>query len=221
MDIFLVRHAQSQSNVDPNILKIQTNMAIKLSPIGLKQATETGNFLSDYIINIHDNPTKPITVKVWNSPYNRTRETALLIKNELDKSNYNVLSQESIYISERQFGLVDDVENYSQKFQHEDKHYKLHKGSNHDFFARPPLGESPFDMCIRLDFFLKKIIANDKTTDQHIVVSHGAAIRGLIMMHQNQTYEEFTAPNPPNASVRLLNGSLYTGEIFKPKQITF
>jgi broad specificity phosphatase PhoE len=221
MDIFLVRHAQSQSNVDPNILKIQTNMAINLSPIGIEQATETGFFLADYIINSNNNPIKPITVKVWNSPYNRTRQTAQLIKEQLSQKNHNILSQESIYISERQFGLVDDVEDYHQKFKHEDKHYQLHKESNHDFFARPPLGESPFDMCLRLDFFLKKFIANDKTAEQHIVVSHGAAIRGLIMMHQNQTYEEYTAPNPPNASVRLLNDSFYIGEIFKPKQSTF
>jgi broad specificity phosphatase PhoE len=75
-------------------------------------------------------------------------------------------------------------------------------------------------MCTRLDFFLKVILPNDGNKN-HIVVSHGAAIRGLIMMHQKQKYEEYTCPNPANASVRQLVDKHYRGEIFKPTKSTY
>jgi broad specificity phosphatase PhoE len=221
MNIFLVRHAQSQSNVDPNILKLQTNMAVELSEIGHAQAKETGLFLAENL-KIRGNDGYGLPIKVWNSPYNRTRQTSKIIKDILRMKGIAFEEEESIHIVERQFGLVDDVVGYHthQDFKHEANHYNLHKSSNHDFFARPPLGESPFDMCTRLDFFLKVILPNDGNKN-HIVVSHGAAIRGLIMMHQKQKYEEYTCPNPANASVRQLADKHYRGEIFKPTMTTY
>jgi broad specificity phosphatase PhoE len=218
MNIFLVRHAQSESNIDPNVLKMQTNMAVKLSSVGVEQATETGNFLGEYL---RDKTKNGLPVKVWNSPYNRTRQTSELIKGRLGLNFVKFVEEESIYIAERQFGLVDDAKDYQNDFKHEISHYNLHKDSKHDFFARPPLGESPFDMCIRLDFFLKTILASETDIENHIVVSHGAAIRGLIMMHQKQKYEEYTCPNPANASVRHLVDDKYLGEIFRPTKATY
>lgn len=222
MNIFLVRHAQSQSNVDLNILKLQANMAVDLSATGIEQAKETGIFLAKHLEN-KDNDGCGLPVKVWNSPYNRTRQTSKIIKEQLTLNGIEFEEEESIYISERQFGLVDDVQGYHthEMFTHEANHYSLHKKSNHDFFVRPPLGESPFDMCTRLDFFLKAILPQEECQKTHIIVSHGAAIRGLIMMHQKQKYEEYTCPNPANASVRQLEGKNYHGEIFKPTKATY
>jgi broad specificity phosphatase PhoE len=222
MNIFLVRHAQSQSNVDLNILKLQANMSVNLSEIGIAQATETGNFLAQYLAN-KDIDGCELPVKVWNSPYNRTRDTAEIIKGRLALNFIKFEEEESIYIAERQFGLVDDVQDYHthDMFTHEANHYNLHKKTKHDFFVRPPLGESPFDMCTRLDFFLKAILPLEECQKTHIVVSHGAAIRGLIMMHQKQKYEEYACPNPANASVRQLYGKQYRGEIFKPTKATY
>lgn len=215
MNIFLVRHAQSQSNVDPNVLKIKTNVAVNLSPIGVEQAQETGLFIADFL---HMPNTEG--VKVWNSPYNRTRQTANAIKDSLTVRNIKYVEEETIYMAERQFGLVDDVDGYQKHFQHEAKHYDLHKQSNHDFFARPPLGESPFDMCMRLDFFIRTVLASETTVKNHIIVSHGAAIRGFILMHQKQKYEEYNCPNPYNASVRLIKDGEYKGQIFCPEKVT-
>lgn len=222
MNIFLVRHAQSQSNVDLNILKLQANMAVDLSDIGIEQAKETGIFLAKHLENKNAYGSE-LPVKVWNSPYQRTRHTSQIIKEQLVLAGIKFEEEESIYIAERQFGLVDDVEGYHthERFSHEANHYKLHKQTNHDFFVRPPLGESPFDMCIRLDFFLKTILQLEDCQKTHIVVSHGAAVRGLIMMHQRQKYEEYTCPNPANASVRQLYYKQYRGEIFKPTKATY
>lgn len=212
MNIFLVRHAQSESNVDPKELHLKTNMAINLSPLGRQQALEAGLFISSYLQG---------STKVWNSPYNRTRQTAAAITDALKAKNLGFVEEESIYLAERQFGLVDDVAQYHEKFPLEAKHYKLHKEHEHDFFVRPPLGESPFDMCTRLDFFIKSVLREELNIENHIIVSHGAAIRGFIMMHQKHKYETYTSPNPPNASVRLIVGSEYVGEIFSPQHNTY
>ncbi len=213
MNIFLVRHAQSESNVDVKALHIKTNMAIDLSPLGQKQALETGLYMSEYM--------KGETIKVWNSPYNRTRQTAKAITDALSMKGLSFTEEESIYLAERQFGLVDDVDRYEEKFPLEDKHYQLHKEHAHDFFVRPPLGESPFDMCTRLDFFIKSVLAQDSHIENHIIVSHGAAIRGFIMMHQKDKYETYTSKNPANASVRLIEGTSYKGEIFVPSTASY
>lgn len=215
MNIYLIRHAQSESNVDPNILQIKTNMAVKLSPIGSTQASEAGLFVADHMRMPNQDG-----VKVWNSPYNRTRQTAQFVKIALDKRKIKFEEEESIYLAERQFGLVDDVKEYRRHYQHEAQHYALHKEHKHDFFARPPLGESPFDMCIRLDSFLKTILAQETHIENHIIVSHGAAIRGLIMMDQRHKYETYNSLNPPNASVRLIKDGVYKGEIFVPSHVT-
>jgi broad specificity phosphatase PhoE len=240
MNIFLVRHAQSLANVNHEVLKLNTNMSIRLSYIGEIQAKETGQFLAEKFLLMQglnrelaykanrkraDDPEqspllKDISIKVWNSPYHRTRQTSQAIKDSFNSKSIKFSEEESIYISERQFGLVDDVVDYHTHFSHEAKHFNLHKNSQHDFFARPPLGESPFDMCIRLDFFLKTILANESHIENHVVVSHGAAIRGLIMMQQKHNYETFACPNPFNASVRLINDNQYHGEIFCPSEIT-
>ncbi len=220
MNIFLVRHAQSKANVDVNVLKQKTNVAVELTDTGLQQAKETGSFIVSYLDNLTEGGKTNGLVKIWNSPYQRTRETTSHIKDEFKNFGYLFEEEESIYLSERQFGLVDDANKYHEHFPHEISHYNLHKKHNHDFFARPPLGESPFDMCMRLDFFLRNVLENEKHIHNHIVVSHGAAIRGLILMHQKQKYEEYNCPNPYNASIRLISDSSYIGEIFKPSKVT-
>ena len=75
-------------------------------------------------------------------------------------------------------------------------------------------------MCLRLDSFIKTVLF-EKKYDNHIIVSHGAAIRGFIMMKQKMTFEEYTSmPNPDNASVNLINGDKFEGVVFKPKTIS-
>src|SRR5579875_223686 len=126
MNIFLVRHAQSQSNIDLNILKLQTNMAVDLSEVGHEQAKETGLFLANHLKDsCSDGYGQPI--KVWNSPYNRTRQTSKIIKDILRMKGVEFEEEESIHIVERQFGLVDDVVGYHthEDFKHEANHYKL------------------------------------------------------------------------------------------------
>jgi len=219
MNLFLVRHAQSLSNIDPKELHLKTNMSIPLSDLGITQAVETGLFLGGYLQS-HGLTHHASRVKVWNSPYNRTRQTAKAITEALTAQGIEHECEESIYLAERQFGLVDTTPDYETVFEHEARHYNMHRDQDHLFFVRPPLGESPFDMCMRLDFFIRQVL-DCKSANNHIIVSHGAAIRGFIMMQQKEKFETYTSKNPPNASVRLIEGDDYKGEIFTPTEVSF
>ena len=73
--IYLVRHAQSQSNVNPFELHKTPNPSIQLTPTGLEQIQQTAEFFKKTLTN--DN------VVVWNSPYQITRQTAKVIKDLL------------------------------------------------------------------------------------------------------------------------------------------
>lgn len=210
MNILLVRHAQSESNVDVEVLTRKTNVAVNLTDVGRQQAIETANFLVSQNLSG--------SIKLWNSPYERTRETAQSIADQL--VNFEIDKEESIYLTERQFGLVDDAKDYGVRKSEELAHYRLHKAHSHDFFARPPLGESPFDVCCRIDFFMKSVLENKKNIgyDTHIIVAHGALIRAFVMMYLGKTYEYYRdMPLPKNASVHKLVDGVYLGEIFHPK----
>lgn len=214
MNIFLVRHAQSESNVDLNVLKNKSNVKVKLTDTGILQAKETANALSDLISKNED-------LIVWNSPYQRTRLTADIIKEQFSNKNIDFKEIESIYLSERQFGILDDTVDYESKHPSEFNHYKINQTDGTHFFARPPLGESPFDMCLRLDFFIKQILQNRKEQN-HVIVSHGAAIKGFITMIENLSYEEYTdMRNVPNASISHISNDDYKGVIFIPSNHTY
>lgn len=201
MKIILVRHAESEANINPFILQEKTNMLIDLTEKGESQGKDVGDFLLNYLKR-----EKNDTIKIWNSPYLRTRKTAELIKKEL-KKEFVFQQEESIYIAERQFGLADTIKDYRFSYKNDMNYYKMYKKDSQDFWVRPPGGESPFDMCLRLDFFLKKIL--DKNIDVHIVITHGAAIRGLEMMYLNKKYDEYNKETPNNCSVHLLENLDY------------
>lgn len=213
MNIYLVRHAQSQSNEDYSVLHTMTNVSVSLTELGKMQAKETGVFLTEHFKD-------KTSVKIWNSPYDRTRLTAQAIKDQFDKMNVLYTKEESIHIAERQFGIVDDAVEYKSNHPDAFNHYQLHAREKKEFFARPLLGESPFDMCQRLDFFIRVILATS-SEENHVIVSHGAAIRGFIMMQQKWQYEEYTnMSNPYNASVHAIENSIYKGQIFIPSKVS-
>ncbi len=210
--IYLVRHAQSEANVNFRILRTKTNMSANITDIGHVQAKETGIYLNS-VLN------KNADIKIWNSPYQRTRQTAQIIKDNLKDFRYE--EEESLYIGERQFGVLDSAENYSHEYKEEVKHYLMHKKEKHDFFVRPSLGESPYDMCLRLDAFINFYLKTTTNT-QHVLVLHGAAIKGFLMMWLKKNYEWYNEQNNShNAAIHYIDEhNKYHGEIFTPSDIT-
>lgn len=68
--IYLVRHGQSASNVDMNVNRHTANHVVPLSPEGFRQAETAGKALARML-----GAGAPGRLRVWNSPYLRTRQT--------------------------------------------------------------------------------------------------------------------------------------------------
>lgn len=212
MNLFLIRHAQSQANVNPSILQTITNQKIELTNIGVSQAEQTGKYLSEYSFNKEN-------IIIWHSPYTRTRQTAdIIYKKMISSGNFlKIEKKESLYICERQLGILEVVENFSNKFPEEKKYYDFYKNQEDDFFITPHMGESPFQLCLRVNIFLEQIKKDTKNT--HLIISHGACIRAMNLMYRNLSYENYTVSNPLNCSVNLLNNNEFTN-IFSPNPKT-
>lgn len=207
--LYLIRHAQSLANIDREALFHTPNMDLGLSEEGIQQARAMAAFLVEELQGEQN-------VQLWVSPYRRTQQTAAALLAEWTSrpSLCSWQQHTSIHLAERQFGLVDTHPDFERTHGAEMQHYRMHQQTGFGFWARPPLGESPFDVCLRIDFFLKSILPPEGT---HILVSHGMALRALQMMELGLSVSDYdTLPNPDNASVRRIRAGLDEGVLFTP-----
>ena len=139
MKIFLVRHGESEGNVDRDVYKTKPDHAIQLTTNGRIQAQDAGQFLhQNYFSNQWDDPAAKLSdARMWISPYDRTRQTA----QDLMSTGLRVESaREHIALVEQQFGLFDGVadEDLPTLFPHEHAHYKKSEDFGGRFWARMP-----------------------------------------------------------------------------------
>lgn len=79
--IILVRHGQSEANVDISIHRTIPDHKIKLTQLGVEQAIKAGSRLNELL--------KPEdTVQFYVSPYLRTRQTFECMSKALDKGRW-------------------------------------------------------------------------------------------------------------------------------------
>lgn len=230
MNIFLVRHGESLGNIDRSIHLTTADHAIPLSSNGKHQARQAGvkifNWFNEkYIDEIDLYPAtlnyawhmlSKENVRLWTSPYKRTRQTA----KGIIAATYNLIAdtKESILLAEQQFGLFDGLssDQLKEKFPEEQAHYQKNEDFEGRFWARMPLGESRFDVAVRIHQFFGTI---QRDKDKHnienlIIVGHGTVIRAFIMMWCHLPYEWFNEePNPKNGSVRLIQDDKDMGYI--------
>lgn len=87
MRIFLVRHGESESNVEWEVNRKKADHAIELTDKGKAQARAAGKFLAEYFeehlvkkSNAFGGTRYFPRTRLWHSPYLRTRQTALEIE---------------------------------------------------------------------------------------------------------------------------------------------
>ena len=239
MKIYLVRHGKSEANLNKQILLHASDHTINLADLGRRQAAEAAKFLDGEIPYIGK-------TRVWVSPYNRTRQTAQIIydviskgRNTEPRSTAQVIvdklspflepreckidMREHIHLCEQQFGLFDGYldDELPVIFPLEHAHYQKCVDQNGQFWARMPLGESRFDVALRVHqafgTFLRD--CDRHGIDRIIVVSHGVTIRAFVMQWLHLTPEWFNEePNPRNCSVRLIDNGVDKGYIFIPSE---
>jgi broad specificity phosphatase PhoE len=267
MRIFLIRHGESQSNVDSKLHTLYPDHEIALSSRGQEQAEYAGEFLKAYFekeyMDILDqnvplaeraetylkkflgpesnilsgahlpqsemikklisdfakiNPLPEVrpNIKLYHSPYRRTKET----KDFILKAMKPLVSEvkEDVLLCESQHGLFDGLEDDEQekKFPEEFKLFKKTEEHNGKFWARYPHGESPFDVAIRLRVFFQSLKEDEENgVKEVIIIAHGITIKVFTMAWLNETPEWYEVEKSPgNCAIRVLEGNKDLGYIY-------
>jgi 2,3-bisphosphoglycerate-dependent phosphoglycerate mutase len=218
MRIVLVRHGESYGNVDPTVHARMADHAIPLSDRGREQAVEVGKRLDAYYRGLFGDPTDKPHVRLWSSPYRRTRETAEAILSQA--GSWIADQREHILLCEQQFGLFDGVpdDELPKRFPEEFEHYDKCCRFEGKFWARMPLGESRFDVAQRVHqaFGTFHRDATDHDIRDIVVICHGVTLRAFVMMWCHLSPEWFEAePNPRNCALRLIDGHGDDGYLFE------
>lgn len=210
LNILLVRHGLSAGNKDKKVHHELPDHAIPLAEEGFVQARRAGLSIKSYL---HDNNLADTHVRLWQSPYLRTRQTAQEIVNtqwRTHKKSIITDVREDVALCEQQFGLFDGLTNKELKVKYPDEHAHYEKCERFDgrFWARMPLGESRFDVTLRVHQMFGTWVrdAERHGVNTIVVVSHGVTIRAIMMRWLHRSFEWFESePNPGNCSVRVIS----------------
>lgn len=201
MKIFLIRHGESMQNTKENEKLKLPDHKVYLTEKGKEEAKEAGLFLKEYI---KENDIDITNATIWNSPYERTRETAKIINEILGIEN----QKEDITLIEQRYGLFSDnsIETLKKKYPEEFKHYDNYYQNEGKFYAKMPQGESPYDVALRMKQFIETLYRDyAEGKDTFFIVSHGTTIRCFVLDWFHHSPEWFAnEPNMENCSIRLI-----------------
>ena len=209
MAIFIVRHGESVGNVDIKNYQKIADHSFSLTETGVGQAREAAKLISCSTETLWHSGR---SITVWNSPFERARHTSDVIFDVL-KEREHVLTKriESPLIIEKQYGLYNSIagegeyfgESFEEHFPKYTEEYRRCDEYNGRFFARPPGGESDFDVFQRCEIFWEKLHRFDSVRkNHHVIVCHGTTMRLLAMAYLDKPYEWFQKSKlPKNGSV--------------------
>lgn len=200
MHIFLIRHGESISNIGENYVKRIPDHLVSLTDRGIAQARENGIWLAGYCKEKNIDLSK---ARIWRSPYLRTRQTSEAFNESLRITDI----REDITLTEQQFGLFDSVpeEEWEQLHPNEYAEYQRQLANYGKFYARMPLGESPFDVAIRIHQFMGTIQrdAQKHGVDTLFVFTHGTTLRTFLLRWFHYSPEWYHEErNPKNCWIR-------------------
>ncbi len=205
MKIYLIRHGESEHNVDRNLMAHIHDSKFALTEKGKKQAELTAEFMKDKLTE------KSI---FYVSPYLRTMQTAQAIYAKAPKS---VPFYESPLIREWELGNLYDFNDRPPELKREFK-------AAGAFYFRYHHGESMADVYLRASLFYSTVVQRleaQQKYDKLIVVSHAAFIEMVKGFLMNWTVERMTDFKPvENGSVTLLgeiDGEYHAEKIFVPE----
>jgi 2,3-bisphosphoglycerate-dependent phosphoglycerate mutase len=205
--IFLVRHGQSEANLDKSVNTRLPDHRVALSTEGHAQAGKVGDYLARQLKGAP-------RVRILVSPYVRARQTSAAIERGLTAVVIPFDKREATELRELEYGLFDGIadEDLPKIFPLEYEHYDKHKRFEGEFFAPMPLGESRCNVADRIKGVFGTILrdASADRTDpilDFIIVSHGVTIRAFRMQWMHYSWEWCEKEkNPRNCSVQLIEG---------------
>lgn len=188
--IILVRHGESEGNVDGSIYESVPDYKLKLTQLGEEQALNAGYQLKQLI--------GEESCMFFISPFHRTRRTAELLMESL--VNNPIQSVEDPRIREQEWGHYRDVQQSSAIEKARDEY-----GT---FFYRIPEGESGADVFDRVSDFIGMLYRTFEKADfpeNCIIVTHAMTMRIFLMRWLRWTVEEFeNVRKPGNCEMYIL-----------------
>lgn len=197
--IFLVRHAESEGNVDNTAYSYLPDPRVPLTARGWQQAMQAGDRLRAELDTV--NCGKPYNLFFYTSPYLRSRQTYEGLAQAFQPEQVKGV-QEEVQLREQDFGNFQDTEGKKRE-----KAERLRFGR---FFYRFPNGESGADVYDRMTIFedhLVRDINAGRFADNSslVLVTHGLALRVFLMRWFHWTVDQFMSVfNPPNAEPLVL-----------------
>ncbi|KAF9607145.1 hypothetical protein IFM89_032367 [Coptis chinensis] len=201
--IILVRHGESQGNIDGAAYTTTPDYKIPLTPLGQSQARIAGEKIESVVSE--NGMSKNWKVYFYVSPYERTRMSLREMGKSFSREKI-IGVREECRVREQDFG----------NFQVEErmKVIKEIRERFGRFFFRFPDGESAADVYDRISSFLESLwrdIDNNRlhtdTCDEInlVIVSHGLMSRVFLMKWFKWTVEQFERlNNPGNAEFRVM-----------------
>lgn len=190
-NLFLVRHGESEGNINPKKYYEKLDCDISLTDKGLAQSRKAGNQIIDlqkkyghYINHSYE---------VYYSPYLRAKQTKnVLIEGLNEDKYYDCVARQycSPLLREREWGNLRDIVDAGAK---NEDHF--------NFFYRASNGES-FSDCYNRVVLFDQFLKNHHACTNVIVVSHGEWIKLYLMYKFGWDLDDFARyKNPKNCEV--------------------
>ena len=221
--LFIIRHGESEANVNLAIYETKPDSGIDLTPRGWDQALNCGAQLLKFL---EENAPKGDVV-IWHSSYNRARQTAQGIHESIGLLVSDV--RDADFLVEQHFGLADGLtdEQLREQFPLHADRMTMFRANNDRHFIAHPEGESRADVAMRCAILFGNIHrAHQQGVTDFVIVTHGATTRAFFKEWLRIRHEDMLAEfNPGNCDVRLIDSMKDMGYILKngilqpPKEI--
>lgn len=197
MNVYIVRHGQTDMNVNKEGVIDIPDYKVELNSTGIEEAFKCGEFLKDYI-------TTTDKTLVFVSPYTRAKQTFMEINKSLNISTGCIVEED--LIKEQSYGLfhgIMDKSKVADVFPSEYAQYMEAVKRNGEYFTARPYGESHYDVVQRANTFLNKLLRiRESEVDNMIIITHHNFIRCLLKAINYETLDWFYNENgPQNCSV--------------------
>lgn len=195
--IILIRHGESEGNMDKNIYGGKPDYALQLTENGIDEADKAGKKLKELIGDE--------TAFFYISPMWRTRMTFEQIVTHYTAMKPNIKGNPNFWIEEprireQEWGHFKDIE--------EGRKIDTLRDAYGPFYYRIPDGESVADVYDRVSDFLGTLHRDFEKPDfqqNAIIITHGMLIRVFLMRWLHWSVEEFESyANPDNCQMVIL-----------------
>ncbi len=185
--IILIRHGESEGNIDKDKYRTIPDYALNLTPKGIEQAQRAGHEIREII--------REESVYVYLSPYFRTRQTFQNLRAGIEQNIARVI--EDPRIRELDWGHL--------RHPNENEEISKQRDDFSTFYYRIPDGESGADVFDRVSTFMETLYRDFNKLDypqNTMIVTHGLTLRLFLMRWYHWTVEEFeNLSNPKNGQV--------------------